>query len=664
MSVFSRVAPMASFGRTVLLLAVSVAAGLTQVSADDGGARLLRYPSIHDDFVVFVYAGDIWRAPVEGGQAWRLTSHNGVELTPKISPDGHWVAYSAEYSGGRQVYVIPASGGEPKQLTFYNDVGLMPPRGGFDYWIQGWRADGKILVRMNRTPWGRRPGRLFVVDPAGGLEQPLPIPVAGSASYSPDASRVAYTYFDREFRTWKRYQGGRNQDIWTLDLESMESRRLTDWAGSDNFPMWHEETIYFTSDREHTLNLFAHDLATDTTRQVTNFDEYDVLWPSLGSDAIVFMNGGWIYRLDLATEEVAKIPLTIGNDLPATVPHWEDVDDNIAAADLAPGGKRAVFEARGDLFTVPAKDGATRNLTRTQGVRESEPAWSPDGRWIAYYSDAEGEMGLMVRSQDGSGEPRVVAAGAPEWRYPARWSPDGDKLAFGNSNHELLFVDVDGGELTRVDADTQGDIDTYSWSPDSRWLVYEKSHPETRLPSLAVYSLETGQAEILGDGLTFDFGPVFSADGDYLFFLSNRDYNLNFSDFEFNFVYDDATRIYAAPLDSGAEPLFPLASDEVEIDGDDDEEDDDADDEEAEPSVSVTVAGFAARVVALPGLEAGNYGGLSPVEGGVLFLQFGDGEPALMHYDLEEREAEEIASAVEQYAVGANGEHVLYRSGD
>ena len=255
---------------SIVLLAITALFAAAQPVLSEGDeARLLRYPAIHDDFVVFVYAGDLWRVPSTGGQAWRLTSHEGVELTPKISPDGAWVAYSAEYSGTRQVHVIPASGGAPRQLTFYNDVGVMPPRGGFDYWIQGWTPDGKILVRMNRTPWGPRPGRYYLVDPDGGLEQPLPIPVGGSASISADGSTLAYTYFDREFRTWKRYLGGRNQDIWTFDLERKESRRLTDWAGSDNFPMWVGDSIYFTSDRAGTLNLFAVDVASGTTEQTT-----------------------------------------------------------------------------------------------------------------------------------------------------------------------------------------------------------------------------------------------------------------------------------------------------------------------------------------------------------------------------------------------------------
>jgi len=631
--------------------------------------RLLRYPTIHGEFVVFVYAGDLWRVSSSGGLAWRLTSHDGVELTPKISPDGQWVAYSGEYSGSRQVYVIPAAGGTPRQLTFYNDVGVMPPRGGFDYWIQGWSPDGKILVRMNRTPWGARPGRYFLVDPAGGLEEPLPIEVGGSAGFSPDGTMLAYTYFDREFRTWKRHMGGRNQDIWTLDLAAMESKRLTDWGGSDNFPMWHGETIYFTSDRDHTLNLFAYDTTSGETRKITEFDEYDVLWPSLGPGAIVFMNGGWLYRHDLESGETTKIPVTIGNDLPDTLPRWEDVSDDVASADISPDGKRAIFEARGDLYSVPEKDGPTRNMSLTQGVRESDPAWSPDGRWIAYYSDVSGEMELYLRAHDGKAEPRQLTEGSATWRYPASWSPDSKSLAFGDSRSRLHVLDVETKALSMADTGRRGDIDTYRWSPDSRWITYETTHPETDLPSLAIYSLDDERVSILGDGLTFDFNPVFSRDGDYLFFLSNRDYNLAFSDFEFNYIYDDATRVFAAALDPEAEALFPPESDEVEIEEDDDESEngDNGENGEEEAAVSVTVVadGFVARTVALPGVSAGNYGNLEAVDGALLYRSFPDGSPpVLMRYELADREQKEVATGVGAYALAARGEKILYQQGD
>ncbi len=651
--------------RSLMTVVCALALALASGSAAADEARLLRYPTIHGDFVVFAYAGDLWRVASTGGEARRLTSHEGVELTPKISGDGKWVAYSAEYSGTRQVFVIPAAGGEPRQLTFYNDVGIMPPRGGFDYWVQGWSADGKILVRMNRTPWGRRPGLYYLVDPAGGLEQPLPVPVGGSASFSPDGTKLAYTYFDREFRTWKRHMGGRNQDIWTLDLEAMQSRRLTDWQGGDNFPMWHGDKIYFTSDREHTLNLFSIDPESGETVKLTDFDEYDVLWPSLGTGAIVFMNGGWLYRYDLETGRQAKIPVTIGNDLPDTVARWIDVGDDAVAVDVAPDAKRVVLESRGDLFSVPAKNGATRNLTLTQGVRESAPAWSPDGRWVAYYSDASGEMELYLASQDGEGDPRQLTEGSAVWRYPARWSPDSKSLAFADSASRLHVLDVESGAMTLAATGRLGDIDYYRWSPDSRWVVFETTHPETDLPALGLYSLGKRSVTILGDGQTFDVQPVFGTGGSHLFFLSNRDYNINFSDFEFNYVYDNATRVYAAALDPAAEALFPLRSDEVEIDGGDGENGDEEDEEKEEPRVTVVAEGFVSRTVALPGLAAGNYDGLAAVEGAVLYRKLPDGgDPALMRYDLEEREEKEIAGGVREYVLAARGEKVLMRKDD
>ncbi|NIA01559.1 MAG: acetyl-CoA synthetase [Bacteroidia bacterium] len=657
-----------SIQRITLGLALFALLPLSALAAE-GEARLLRYPSIHEDFVVFVYGGDLWRVPVEGGRAFRLTSHEGTELTPKISPDGEWVAFSGEYSGSRQVYVMPATGGAPKQLTFYNDVGNMPPRGGFDYWIQGWCPDGKILVRMNRTPWGQRPGLYYLVDPAGGLEERLPIQVGGSASCSPDGTSLAFTYFDREFRTWKRHMGGRNQDIWTFDLAGMASERLTDWAGSDNFPMWHGDTIYFTSDREHTLNIFAYDKATSTIRKVTDFDEYDVLWPSLGPNAIVFMNGGWLYRLDLATEEVGKIPVTIASGLPSTLPRWEDVSDNIDVADVSPGGSRAVFEARGDLFTVPAKDGATRNLSNTQGVRESAPRWSPDGRSIAYYSDVSGEMELYVREQGATAEPRQLTQGSSEWRYPAEWSPDSKKLAFSDSDRQLNVIDVASGAVTLADTDSLGFIDTYRWSPDSKWVAFEKAHPDTRLPGLAVFSLASGDVQFLSDGLTVDFAPAWGPGGKYLFFLSNRDYNLTFSDFEFNYIYDNSTRVFAVALDPEADALFPLKSDEVEIEeeGDSAEKENGNGDDDAKstPDVEVTLEGVAARTLAVPGVTAGNYGNLSAVEGALLYLEIpDDGPSSLMRFDIEEREEKEVVSGVADYRLAARGEKVLYQAGD
>ncbi len=667
----------------LLLSAPSLAA-----TAADGPpeARLLRYPDAWGDFVVFTYAGDLWRAPIAGGAAYRLTTHVGQEVFPKISPDGRWIAFSGEYSGTRQVYVMPSWGGEPKQLTFYNDVGPMPPRGGFDDWVLGWTKDGKILVRMNRVPWSERLGRYYTVDPNGGLETPLEIPEGGTASFSPDGTKLAYCPIGREFRTWKRTLGGLAQDVWIYDFASKASARITIWKGTDNFPMWNGDTIWFTSDREHTLNLFAYDVKSKATRKVTAFTDFDVLWPSLASDrsAIVFMNGGTIWRLDLKTEKAVRIPITLASDRAPVGTAWKDVKELIRGASLSPSGARVVFDARGDLFSVPAKDGPTRDLTGTQGVRERAPAWSPDGHRVAYLSDATGEYEIWVRASDGSGAPRQLTKDGAPWKFDPAWSPDGKKLAYGDRKHRLRVLDVDSGAITDVDTGTQEDLDVYTWSPDSKWLAYEKSHP-TRLPGIAVWSSESKKAFPLGDGLTPDHGPAFSADGKYLFFLSERDYPLVFSAYEFNYLYPHATRVYVTALASGTPSLFPVKDDEEK--GTDAKDAADAsgkkkngkdegkgDKEKAEkkevPATKIEAADFVARTEALPGVPAGDYPELASTADAVWYVRDvdggrrgGHGGRALYRYDLKERKEEKALDGVEGWEVSNDGKKLLYRLG-
>jgi len=642
-------------------------------------ARLLRYPDAWGDFVVFTYAGDLWRAPIAGGPAWRLTSHAGQEVFPKISPDGKWIAFSAEYTGTRQVWVIPSWGGEPRQLTFYNDVGPMPPRGGFDDWVLGWTKDGKVLVRMNRLPWNNRMGRYYVVDPKGGLETPLEIPEGGSASFSPDGTKLAYCPVDREFRTWKRTMGGRAQDVYVYDFASKESTRITDWKGTDNFPMWRDDTIWFTSDREHTLNLFAYDVKTKMTRKVTRFDEYDVLWPSLASDgsAIVFMNGGYVWRLDPKTEKAERIPITLATDRAPLGTAWKDVKEFVHGASLSPSGARVVFEARGDLYSVPAKDGETRPLTDTQGVRERDPAWSPDGRRVAYLSDATGEYEIWVRAADGSGEPKKLTSDGAPWKFDAVWSPDGKKLAYADRRHRLRVLDVDSGAITDLDTGHRGDLTGYVWSPDSKWIAYEKDHPN-RIPGIAVHSLASGKSFYLGDGLSPDHAPVFSADGKYLFFLSERDYNLVFSAFEFNYLYPRATRVYVAALAPGTPSLFPPKSDEEKgrdlepKDGKDakaadkpKEKDDAA--KKAPPATNVVPDGFGARTQSLPGVPVGAYGELAATADAVWYVRRGEGDGdrarTLYRFDLKERKEEKALDGVAGWEISLDAKKLLYRSG-
>ena len=668
------------------LLAAAIAAHLLSAApgrADADGppeARLLRFPDVRGNAVVFVWGGDLWRAPLAGGAAHRLTSHPGLELFPKLSHDGKWIAFSAEYTGTRQVWVIPAHGGTPRQLTFATDVGPMPPRGGWDNWVLGWTKDGKVLVRMNRVPWNGRMGRYFLVDPKGGLETPLEIPEGGSASLSPDGTKLAYCPVDREFRTWKRTKGGRAQDVWLYDFAAKRSERLTTWEGTDNFPMWWGDAVYFTSDRERTLNLWRTDLKTRETRKLTSFTEFDVLWPSLGDGRIVFMNGGDLWALDLATEKAVRIPIRLGSDAAATVSAFRDVSGNVAGMAISPSGARAAVDARGDLYSLPAKDGVVRPLTTGSAVRERDPAWSPDGKWIAYLSDETGEYDLWIRPQDGTGTPRRLTTDGAPWKHAPAFSPDGKKIAFGDRAQRLRVVDVASGKVAEVDRSGFEDIDVYSFSPDSRWLVYEKSHP-TRLPGLWAAPLDGGKPIPLGDGLTADVSPAFSADGKYLFFLSNRDYAPTFSAFEFSYVYPKATRVYAAALSPDVPHLFPQKSDEEKgtagepeetvkpaagkADGGKDGKKDDAKSGKATepPRVVILAEGFAARTIALPGVKPGDLRSLRATEEAVYYVRDGEDEGALFRFDLKERKEEKVLDGVAAYRLSADGKKLLWKSG-
>ncbi|MBN2345921.1 MAG: PD40 domain-containing protein, partial [Candidatus Aminicenantes bacterium] len=518
-------------------------------------ARLLRFPNINGELVVFVYAGDIWSVPAAGGDARRLTSHPGLELFPKISPDGRWIAFSAEYSGSRQVWVMPAAGGTPRQLTYYNDVGIMPPRGGYDYVVMDWTPDGrKLLVRCNRTPWGERMGKYFLVALDGGLEIPLVIPEGGGASFSPDGNQIVYTPIQREFRTWKRYRGGRAQDVWIYDLQRNTSRRLTDFPGTDQHPSWWGNKIYFVSDRDLALNIYSFDLTSDKIEPLTRHREYDVLWPSGRGGRLAYENGGRIHVLDLASGQERRLVVNLNFDNPGVLPIFRNVGEFISSYEISPSGKRAVFDARGDLFTVPEKEGVTYNLTRSQGVREIFPSWSPDGKSVAYYSDASGEYEIYLIDGNDEGQPRQLTSGSRTWRFPPRWSPDGRRLLFADRDQKLNILEVVGGAVTVVDRARRHDLTDYGWSPDSRWVIYSKDGDNGQ-DAIWVYNLERKRSYQLTHAVYNDFSPVFSRCGRYLFFLSNRDFNLAFSDFEFDYLYNKATRIYAMALTRDTPPL-------------------------------------------------------------------------------------------------------------
>ncbi|NHA14905.1 S41 family peptidase [Thioalkalivibrio sp. XN279] len=650
-----------------LVLAFTIAAPAQ--AAED--TRLLRFPDVWGGQVAFVYGGDIYTVSTAGGVAQRLTSDEGQELYPKFSPDGEWIAFSAEYTGTRQVWVMPAAGGTPRQLTFYTDVGPMPPRGGTDYRILDWTPDGQhVLVRANRTPHGERDGVPILVPFAGGMEQPLGPPETGGGMLSADGNTYVYTPIDREFRTWKRHRGGRAQDVWTYDLVNDTSRRLTDFVGTDHQPLWVDGRIYFVSDRDFTLNLFAMDMDGGNVTKVTTFDEFDVLWPSSDRSRIVFENGGYIWLHDPATAQTTRIPIQVTGDRPHALPAFKNVSDNIESFDIAPQGERAVFGARGEIFTVPAQHGEIRNISRTPAAREISVAWSPDGRWISYLSDATGEYELYVRPQDGGGEPKQVTKDGQVWRFPPVWAPDSKKLAFADSDNRLSIVEVESGRVRVVDTtrftnNAFRNLTQYTWSPDSAWLAYTKVN-ESFNSSIWVYSLASGEATQLTTDATNEQSPAFDPKGRYLYFTSTRDWNLVFSSYEFNYLYNNATRLYAATLAADGPALNRPRSDEVTPVAADKEESKDEDkDKKGKPEpVRFDLAGFNERVTVLDA-PAANYVGLTANEGGLFFIsaQQGNGNE-LRYYDLEKREAQKVLDGVTGYALSADGKKLLWRQRD
>jgi tricorn protease len=682
------------------ILRLALAALLAPVLAfaapsDEGLTRLLRYPTVSKDRIAFVYAGDVWTAPIEGGAAHRLTSDPGEEIFPRFSPDGKRIAFTGEMSGTPQVWVVPADGGPARQLTFHNDVGVMPPRGGVDNQVLGWTPDGsKVLFTAHRVPWSERLGRPYLVPASGGYEEPMAIAKGAGGGFSPDGKRYVFTPNMREFRTWKRYRGGNVQDIWIFDLEKKTAKRIIHDASTNNQPMWIGDTIYFTSDRgaKMKLNLWACDLATGAVRQVTHHEDWDVLWPSAGAGSIVYECGGWIWRYDVASGKSARVPIRVSGDFPQAEPYFKNVKGDIASADISPTGKRAVFEARGEIFTVPAKEGEIRNVTSSAGVRETSPAWSPDGQWIAYLSDRTGEYEIWLRRSDGSGEERRVTRDGDVWRFPPLWSPDSKKLAFADKKERLRWVDVASGRVTDVDRGTYSDITDYRWSPDSRWIAYPKETLETKLPAIWVYSLEQGKTYRLTSGWAADGEPVFDPTGRYLYFLSNRDFHLTFSAFEFNYVYTDATRVYVGVLSKKGPALFLPKSDEEEIhlaadelkgrekpakggqgmqvekkaapEGEKKSEPANAAAGGAGPvRVDIDVDGFESRVRAIP-VSAGNYSTLSATAKGVLYVSGTAPKTKLSFYDVEEKKEHTILDGVDNYALSADGSRVLFHHGE
>ena len=479
-------------------------------------ARMFRYPDVSATHITFVYAGDIWTVPRAGGSATRLSSPRGEESFPRFSPDGSRIAFSANYDGNVDVYVVPTQGGEPVRLTYHP----------MDDRVIGWHPDGKrILFASTRESGRQRFNQFYLVGIEGGLPERLPVPYGEFGTFSPDGSQFVYMPQSQDFRTWKRYRGGWSPDLWLFNLKSFESRNLTSNPANDAQPMWRGNTLYFLSDRDKVArnNIWAQDMNTGRVRQVTTLTSYDITFPSIGRDAIVYQAGGRLYLLDLASEKATEVPVSVVTDSTTLRPRVEKAESLIASGGVSPTGQRAVFEARGDVVTVPAEHGPVMNVTRSSGVAERFPSWSPDGKTLAYWSDRSGEYELTVRPADGTGAERQVTKLGPGFRYGAQWSPDNKKIAFADQAMRIRIVDVETGAVTNVDQSPQwishGPLQgwRFSWSADSRWLAWQRPRAERGNTAIFLFDTRTNTRRQVTSGYLADSQPVFDPDGKFLY---------------------------------------------------------------------------------------------------------------------------------------------------
>ena len=661
---------------------------------------LLRQPAVSKTQIVFNYAGNLWIVSREGGDARRLTSGTGTEGHPAFSPNGNWVAFTGEYDGNPDVFIIPSAGGVPQRLTYHPATDE----------VIGWSADGKsVLFLSNRTSSYRFNAKLFSISTEGSFPTQYPLPVVDAASLSPDGTHIAYVPHGQWQPAWKRYRGGQTTPIWIADLKDSHIENVPRENSNDFNPMWIGDTVYFLSDRNGSVSLFAYDTKSKQVSEVIKNDGFDFKSASAGPDAIVIEQFGALKLYDLNTHETKTVNVRVQGDFLQVRPHFVKVDPKrIHNFGISPTGARAVVEAWGEIFTIPSDKGDIRNLTRTPAVAERDPAWSPDGKSVAYFSDASGEYNLEIRNQNGLGEVKKINLGnPPSFFYSPAWSPDSRKIAYSDKRLNLWYVDLDKGTPVKIDADYfEGPQFNQAWSPDNKWIVYTKQLP-SHFHAVYVYSLDQGKAVQLTDGMSDALYPVFDKNGKYVYFTASTDLGPAAVGFDMSSNNRRVTRsVYVAVLAKDqASPLAPesdeekgkdekkddkkdekdkskdaakdskdKSSDSKEKDKDKSRDSDDKDKKKDEPVVvKIDFDGISQRVLSLP-IPAKNYVNMLAGKTGTLFVSEGpvviteDDQQNLTQtvykWDAEKRKFDKFLDEIHDFTVSFDGEKILYRKGE
>jgi len=651
-----------------MILAFSWISLLAQVDA-----RLFQYPDVSSTHITFSYGGDIWTVEKDGGIATKLTSAKGNETFPKFSPDGKDIAFTGNYDGNSDVYTISSGGSIPQRMTYHG----MTDR------LLDWYPDGESLLFVNSSQSGKqRFSQFYKIAKEGGMPEKLPIAYGEFGSLSADGSKIAFIDRSRIFRTWKRYRGGTASDVWIFDLNTLESENITNNRANDELPMWVGNRVYFLSDQgpNQRFNIWSYDLDTKSSRQITNIKDYDVHFPSNSSKEIVYEAGGKIYLLDLSTEKSKEVEIQITSDMISIKPRKESVEDYVQSWTLSPDGKRGLIQARGEIFTLPQEKGIVKNLTRTTEVAERHPAWSPNGRYIAYWSDKSGEYELTVRDMQEGGKEKQLTELGPGYRYQLYWSPDSKKISFVDQTMTIWVYDMPANTMTKVDQDLtlfEGGLRGWrsSWSSDSEWMAYSKSI-DSGNGAIFLYNINDKKTTQATSGFYSDLNPTFGPDGKYLYLVTNRSFEPVYSDFDNTWTYPNATQLAVitlnkdilSPLSAENDTVSITIEEETEKEGDesdDETETEDSDKEEEEKTHSIDLDGFERRLIVLPP-KAGNLGGLSAVSDKVVFQRFsnsgsGESDNHLMYFDLKEREEKTIIKDINGYRLSADGKKVMVR---